>query len=296
MFPARSASLRITVNSAVAPPSSLAYPQTSVTATAGQSIIPNIPSFTGTVTAFTVNPALPAGVSLDLSTGAIAGTPTAQTAQASYTIAASNEGGSTTAAITFAVNKQYTTVLELGHASPVTLMRSTTDRLLSQDNNKHWALWDTNSDTELASGDSMLSTSVDMAGTTIAVGLRNGLEVRSSVDGHVFSVIAAPRMINPDPAIYSGKAWWKLASDGSYLAAGSSTGLAVWSTAGQQILLRREITPLPMYLQPLDRFRLHWARRGRMSLRHSTPLLVRLLWDLCFPERSIRGLSTGIAT
>jgi hypothetical protein len=232
------ASFTITVNPAVPPPSSLAYPQTNVTAPVGQSIIPNIPSFTGTVTAFTVDPAFPAGVSLDPSTGAIIGTPTAQTAQVSYTITASNPGGSTTAAITFAVNKQYTTVLELGHASGVTLMRSMADRLLSQDGSRHWVLWDTDSDSEMASGDSTLSASVDMAGTTIAVGQRNGLEVRSSVDGHVLSVIAAPTMINPDPRIYSGKTWWKLASDGSYLCAGSSAGLAVWSSGGQQMLFR----------------------------------------------------------
>ena len=43
---------------------------------------------------------LPAGLSLDTSTGEISGTPTAVTSSATYTITASNTGGSDTATVT----------------------------------------------------------------------------------------------------------------------------------------------------------------------------------------------------
>ena len=56
------------------------------------------------MTSWSVSPSLPAGLSLDSSTGAISGTPTAITSSASYTITASNTGGSTTASITIEVN------------------------------------------------------------------------------------------------------------------------------------------------------------------------------------------------
>ena len=58
----------------------------------------------GTVTSWSVSPSLPAGLSLDSSTGAISGTPTAVTSSAAYTITASNTGGSDTATLTIVVN------------------------------------------------------------------------------------------------------------------------------------------------------------------------------------------------
>jgi hypothetical protein len=237
------ASLQITVNPTVVSPSALVYPQASVSSTVGQAIAPNIPSFIGSSSSFSVTPALPAGLSLNTSNGVISGTPTAQAAQASYTVTASNAGGSTTVTISIVV-KAYVTALDLGHGGRAWFMQSTSDRVLSQDVSGHWVLWDSGSDSQIASGDQYLPTingnrrdwPVDMAGTTIAIGQTNGLEVRSTVDGHVISLIAAPTMI--DPVAYSGRAWWKLASDGSYICAGSSTGLVAWSPAGQQVLSR----------------------------------------------------------
>ena len=54
----------------------------------------------GTIVSFSVSPSLPAGLSLDTSTGAISGTPTAVTSSASYTITATNTGGTDTASVT----------------------------------------------------------------------------------------------------------------------------------------------------------------------------------------------------
>jgi gliding motility-associated-like protein len=50
----------------------------------------------GTVISYSISPALPAGLSFDTGTGVISGTPTAVTAQATYTVTATNTGGSTT--------------------------------------------------------------------------------------------------------------------------------------------------------------------------------------------------------
>ena len=54
------------------------------------------PTVTGTVTTYQATPALPAGLAINATTGAISGTPTTVTAQATYTITASNGGGSAT--------------------------------------------------------------------------------------------------------------------------------------------------------------------------------------------------------
>lgn len=54
------------------------------------------PTVTGTVTSYTVSPALPAGLTLNATTGVISGTPTVLTEAASYTITAANSAGSTT--------------------------------------------------------------------------------------------------------------------------------------------------------------------------------------------------------
>ena len=58
----------------------------------------------GPVSTWTISPSLPAGLSLDSSTGAISGTPTAISSSTSYTITATNAGGSGTATVTIVVN------------------------------------------------------------------------------------------------------------------------------------------------------------------------------------------------
>lgn len=91
-------------NTAVAP-SNLSY-TSPVTATVGTAITALTPTVTGTVTSYSVSPALPAGLSLNSSTGAISGTPTAAAAQATYTVTATNSGGNTTFALVLTVNAQ----------------------------------------------------------------------------------------------------------------------------------------------------------------------------------------------
>jgi hypothetical protein len=90
-------------NQSAVPPSALFYLPASVIGTVGTAISSLTPTVTGTVTNYSVNPALPLGLSIDASSGVISGTPTAVTASASYTVTAANAGGSTTASVTLAV-------------------------------------------------------------------------------------------------------------------------------------------------------------------------------------------------
>ena len=96
-------SVRITVNDV--PPGTFVYATNPAVYTKGTAITPNAPSNGGgTVTSYSVAPALPAGLSLNTTTGVISGTPTVVTPAASYTVTAGNTGGSTTASVTITVN------------------------------------------------------------------------------------------------------------------------------------------------------------------------------------------------
>ncbi|MBL0313930.1 MAG: putative Ig domain-containing protein [Holophagaceae bacterium] len=89
----------------IQPPSTLTYSSAAAVYTKGTAIAANTPSSGGgAVVSYSVSPALPAGLGLSTGTGVISGTPTAITAAASYTITATNSGGSTTASVSITVN------------------------------------------------------------------------------------------------------------------------------------------------------------------------------------------------
>jgi hypothetical protein len=94
-------------NSYISPPPSGAPSDLSYTsplaAVVGAAITPLSPSVNGTVTSYSVKPALPSGLSLNPTTGVISGTPTAGAVQAAYTITASNSSGSTTFSLSLSV-------------------------------------------------------------------------------------------------------------------------------------------------------------------------------------------------
>jgi Putative Ig domain/PQQ-like domain len=83
-------------------PSGLSYPNVG-TPVVGVAIPALTPAVTGTVSAYSVTPTLPAGLTIDTTSGAISGTPTAATPNTSYVVKATNSGGSTTATLQFAV-------------------------------------------------------------------------------------------------------------------------------------------------------------------------------------------------
>jgi hypothetical protein len=221
------------------------YPQTTISAIVGQAITPDIPSATGMVSSYSVSPALPAGLSLNTTTGILLGTPTAVAAQAVYTITATIPGGNTTAVVNIAVLQAPKVLLELGHGTAIGDIRFEGDRVLSVDANGHWVLWNYTSGAILTSGN--LATEgnpvyttpspIDMAGQTVVDGIANGLEVRDLSDGHLLSTIAYPDLnvlsSSSGTPVAANGSWWKLASDGSYICIGSKTGLTIYTPAGQ---------------------------------------------------------------
>jgi hypothetical protein len=85
-------------------PLGLTYDAGPFTAVAGQAFAISQPTSAGTSLVFTVSPTLPAGLALDPLTGAVAGTPTAATAQATYTVTARNASGASTADLAITVS------------------------------------------------------------------------------------------------------------------------------------------------------------------------------------------------
>jgi len=236
------ATVQIVVNATAAPPTNLVYPVTTIVVTVGQTIAPDIPVLTGGVASYNVSPALPSGIAID-SGGTISGVPTAPSPQTTYTVNASNSGGSTTATIAIAVNKALPVLLDIGHANQISMLRVSATRVLSQDLNNHWVLWDYPTNTKIVSGDqvvppfvppyssSIRSWPVDMAGQIFVVGQTNGLDVRATSDGHVVFQLQSPQIDSEQ-----GGTWWKLATDGSYICNGSQGGLTIWSSTGQQLV------------------------------------------------------------
>ena len=87
-------------------PSALTYSSNPATYRIDQAITLNAPTNSGgAVVSYAVTPALPAGLSLNTTTGIISGTPTALSTSANYTITATNTGGSTTAQLNIAVEE-----------------------------------------------------------------------------------------------------------------------------------------------------------------------------------------------
>ncbi|CAM3319025.1 Secretion system C-terminal sorting domain-containing protein [Flavobacterium longum] len=93
--------ISITVNDVA--PNSLTYTSPNIF-TVGNAITNLNPTVTGTVVSYSVSPSLPSGLTLNTSTGVISGTPTAVTATATYTVAATNSGGIVSFDITITVN------------------------------------------------------------------------------------------------------------------------------------------------------------------------------------------------
>ena len=87
------------------PPATVTYNPNAFVETRGTAMISVTPSTTGgTVVSWSIDPALPSGLSLDTSTGEISGTPTVISDLTTYTITATNTGGSLDVTIDITVN------------------------------------------------------------------------------------------------------------------------------------------------------------------------------------------------
>ncbi len=120
-----SASFTLSITVANGPPAKLRYSNNPAVYTVNAPIEVNVPSNSGgEPDRYAVSPALPAGLMLNPTSGAISGTPTAAAPASSYTITASNAFGSTTAALNITVDQQAaalsyspsTVVYTVGHA------------------------------------------------------------------------------------------------------------------------------------------------------------------------------------
>ncbi len=86
------------------PPSSLTYPSTLV-ATKGAVFTPLVPTANGgAIVSFSISPSLPVGMSFNTQTGELSGTPSVVLASTTFTVTATNSGGSTTATFALVVN------------------------------------------------------------------------------------------------------------------------------------------------------------------------------------------------
>jgi hypothetical protein len=88
----------------IPPPTGLAYPTTALWLQVGADIGSLSPQVSGVVTNYSVSPALPAGLSLNATSGVITGTPLMATKQTTYQLMANNDGGQSTFALTLGVD------------------------------------------------------------------------------------------------------------------------------------------------------------------------------------------------
>lgn len=220
------AAVSITVNPPA--PSSLSYGAAAFSFTAGIAAHTLTPSTSGgDVAAWSIAPALPAGLTFSTTDGAISGTPTAASPPGSYVVTARNAGGKATVTLQIEIDDHV--LLDLGHDSALISLRMTGSSVLSVDESGHWILWDYATAARIASGDLDCAPTcnppvADLAGDTIAFRTKTGFQFRSATTGNVLSNITA------------SQSWWKLASDGSYLVAGSPEGLSAWSPSGDSLV------------------------------------------------------------
>lgn len=222
-----STAVQISVNPP--PPSNFVYPQMGIEATVGTAIQPDIPIVTGTVTGYSVVPALPPGLNLDTSTGEISGKPTTATTQAFYNVTASNSYGSVTISLLITVSLNVTPLLNLGQTAQILALQQTADRVLSIDSLGNWVLWNSTSGQMLNSGSdgsdrirpcAYWTGEAAIAGSIAAVGTGNGAHVLSLTTGQVLFSIG-------------NVSWWQLAPNGTYIAYGGSNGL--WATSSEGV-------------------------------------------------------------
>ena len=85
-------------------PTSITYTPNSFTLAKNAAMTTVTPTSSGgAVASWSISPSLPSGLSIDAATGAISGTPTVISASNTYTVTASNSGGSATATVTIQV-------------------------------------------------------------------------------------------------------------------------------------------------------------------------------------------------
>ena len=193
----------------------------------------------GAVVTWSISPGLPAGLTLNATSGSISGTPTASASAATFVVTAVNSYGQATATLSIAVAPA--ALLDLGHANSLKFIQFDPSHVLSEDEVGHWVLWNYATSAEIVSGSApcidiyACSTGylpVALAGPTVVVGTGTGLEARSAASGAVLAEIPTGVNLSDMPTQIP---WWALATDGSYVCAGNTTGLTCWTPTGVKL-------------------------------------------------------------
>jgi hypothetical protein len=186
---------------------------------------------------WTIKPALPPGLVFSQTDGSIGGQPTAASPATNYTVTSVSGGTTYVATLTIAVAAA--PLMNLGLTSGVTSIQFANSNVLSVESkyqtSSGWILQNFASGATVAQGNGVGASTLyvtrwftDLENDVMADLTPAGLEVRSATDGSVISNIPEPLTVY----------WYRLAKDGSYVAAGSPTALTVWSTSGEVLVSR----------------------------------------------------------
>jgi len=96
---------KITITINTLPPSNLSYAGSPFTFTQSMSITTQTPTYSGSVTACSISPTIPSGLSIDNTNCAISGIPSVLQSAINYTITATNSNGSTSTLISISVQE-----------------------------------------------------------------------------------------------------------------------------------------------------------------------------------------------
>lgn len=240
------AALKITVFAADA--NGISYGASAFTFTvgiAGQTLSPQTGGVA--VTGWSITPQLPASLAFNMANGAITGTPTAASPSTVYVVSAQNSAGQTLSA-QFSIEVDTAVLVDLGHNTELDVVQFNGSTVLSSDDIGHWVLWNYATAAMIASGTGcafygqpgplpcVQGPNASLAGNTAVIRTYVGFEVLSAATG---ALIANIPVTLDSASEDSGGSWWLLATDGSYIVAGTTQGLSAWSPASGQLLFSR---------------------------------------------------------
>jgi hypothetical protein len=183
----------------------------------------------GAVGTWSIDRPLPPGLLFDLSNGQICGTPTEASPRTNYIVTGTNSTGSSSATLAIAVQAMSSTggaALQIGK------------RALSLDSTGHGVLWNAGTGTSLRTFDDV----VDSYGrVTCALGKAHcleflGLAANTAVvwsDTRLIVLDSASGALRSQIQVAAPIRWWRLAVDGSYVAAATGEQLTVWAPTGE---------------------------------------------------------------
>lgn len=208
----------------------ISYERSQLTLTTGVMFTMGVINTGGPATSWSIHPALPDGFALNITNGTLTGAPRVTSPNTQYVVTATNSGGTSTFNISVRIDSGV--LLDLGHAANITQLRQDGNRVLSLDSEGRWALWNADTTALIASGNAPCQSvsecggRIELAGGIFAVGNANLVQMFAASDGRLLTGVPVPIT------------WWKLASDGSYIARGNDQSLSAWSPAGTMVFSR----------------------------------------------------------